>query len=281
MPRTTTAPAIVEHAYDLWRWLDPHLVGAPATTRATLGRHVTDAAIELLDLLLQTVYEPRGSAETAAILRRAAQRATLLRYLLRAMRNSRVLSLELHAPGDELFAPLARRVGLPLGSLTSQRWANRYLDPVDHLVKDRLRTRAYLRYMDDMLVFHDDRATLETIARAIESACHELRLRLHRWHVQPTAAGVGFVGFRIHADRVRVRATSVARARRRLRWQRGSSGDDVLRLLPGLRAVFGHWRHADSWRLREGTLRELGLFVGDDAPEPAVASPTAPGKTSV
>jgi hypothetical protein len=45
-----------------------------------------------------------------------------------------------HFDGDDLFSPLSRSVGLPLGSLTSQLWANRYLDPVDHVVKDRFRT---------------------------------------------------------------------------------------------------------------------------------------------
>jgi len=171
-----------------------------------------------------------------------------------------------YVPGDDLFTPVGRRVGLPLGSLTSQLWANRYLDPVDHLAKDHLRVRAYLRYMDDMLVMHDDRGALVAIARRIEDACHGLRLRLHRWDVQPTAAGVGFVGFRIHRGQVRVRGSSVARARRRLRWQVRCAAGDVAKVLPGLRAVFGHWGHADSWRLRERTLRELGLFAGDEAP---------------
>lgn len=173
-----------------------------------------------------------------------------------------------YVPGDDLFTPLGRRVGLPLGSLTSQLWANRYLDPVDHLVKDRLRVRAYLRYMDDMLVFHDDRAALVALARRIEDACHAVRLRLHPWDVQPTAAGVGFVGFRVRGDHVRVRATAVARARRRLRWQLRCAGGDPRAVLPNLRAVFGHWGHADTWRLREQTLRELGLLADDDAPPP-------------
>jgi len=173
----------------------------------------------------------------------------------------------LYVPGDDLFAPHARTVGLPLGSLLSQLFANRYLDPVDHLVKDRLHLRGYLRYMDDMLLFHDDRRALEEVARRVEDACHGLRLRLHAWCVQPTAAGVGFVGYRVMPDHVRVRRTSVNRALRRLRWQLrhvGDLGDEGVRA--GLRAVFAHWRHAQSWRLRARTLRRLGLLAGDDTP---------------
>lgn len=172
----------------------------------------------------------------------------------------------LYVPGDDLFAPVDRVVGLPLGSLMSQLWANRYLDPVDHLVKDRLRVRAYLRYMDDMLLFHDDARALSSIAREVEGACHALRLRLHPWSVQPTKAGVGFVGYRVMGEQVRVRRTSVNRAMRRLRW-RMAQGEDLsdAAFRDALRSVFAHWRHADSWRLRTRALRELGLHADDDS----------------
>lgn len=166
-----------------------------------------------------------------------------------------------YVPGDDLFTPLGRRVGLPLGSLTSQLWANRYLDPVDHLVKDRLRVRGYLRYMDDMLVFGDDRATVVDIAQRIEAACHALRVRLHPWRVRRTCEGVNFVGYRILPDHVRVRRSTVARAERRLRFHLRHV-DDLKdeRFRESLRAVFAHWDHADSWRLKERTLRRLGLL---------------------
>ena len=171
----------------------------------------------------------------------------------------------MYVPGDDLFTPMQRAVGLPLGSLLSQLWANRYLDPVDHLVKDRLRLRGYLRYMDDMLLFHDDRTTLVDLARRVEDACHGLRLRLHPWEVLPTRGGVGFVGFRVIGKQVRVRRSTVTRAVRRMRWQmqQGWGWSDE-RFRTGLRAVFAHWAHADSWRLRERVLQDLGIFAGDD-----------------
>lgn len=170
----------------------------------------------------------------------------------------------LHFDGDELFTPESRVVGLPLGSLTSQLWANRYLDPIDHVAKDRLRHRAYLRYMDDLLLFHDDRSALENVAHRIEAECALLRLRLHAWDVQPTRGGVGFVGYRVMPDHVRVRRTSVNRAMRRMRWQRAHGADlSDPTFRAGLRAVFAHWSHADSWRLRDRVLRKLGLHADD------------------
>lgn len=65
----------------------------------------------------------------------------------------------LYFPGDDLFSPLERRRGLPIGNLTSQFLANVLLDRVDHLVKDQLRVGRYLRYVDDLAAFGDDKAS--------------------------------------------------------------------------------------------------------------------------
>lgn len=172
-----------------------------------------------------------------------------------------------HFPGDDLFTPLERAVGLPIGNLTSQHFANRYLSPVDHRLKDRLRVRAYLRYMDDMLVFGRERAQVEGFARAVEEACWRQRLRLHPWQARPTRAGVTFLGYRILPDHTRVRRSSVARAEKRLAElaaavRAGSLPQEAL--TRSLRATFAHWRHADTMRLRIRTLRKLGLLHGDE-----------------
>jgi retron-type reverse transcriptase len=52
-------------------------------------------------------------------------------------------------PGDDQFTPGVRRRGIPIGNQTSQFFANVYLDPFDHFVKDRLGIRGYVRYVDD------------------------------------------------------------------------------------------------------------------------------------
>ena len=62
-------------------------------------------------------------------------------------------------PGDDLFA-VNRPRGLPIGNLTSQFWANVYLSPIDHFVKRELRCPGYVRYVDDLLLFGDDRGML-------------------------------------------------------------------------------------------------------------------------
>lgn len=69
--------------------------------------------------------------------------------------------VHLYYPGDDLFTPFERRRGLPIGNLTSQLFANVYLDRLDHFVKEALRAPGYLRYVDDFALFHDDPDVLE------------------------------------------------------------------------------------------------------------------------
>ncbi len=125
--------------------------------------------------------------------------------------------------------------------------------------------RPYLRYMDDMLLFANERQELTGWARAVEEQAWKLRLRLHAWEVRPTREGVNFLGFRILPNEVRVRRSSVNRAR--LNLKRAHEHDDP-RFAERLRAVFAHWAHGDTFRLRTAVLRELGLLASAEMEPP-------------
>ena len=85
-----------------------------------------------------------------------------------------------HFPGDDLLTPSQRRRGLPIGNLTSQLSANIYLNSFDHFVKERLKVKKYLRYVDDFAFFSDNHTFLSQIRPAIEDYLGQLRLRLHQ-----------------------------------------------------------------------------------------------------
>lgn len=79
----------------------------------------------------------------------------------------------------------------------------------------------YPRYLDDFLLFGDDRVRLRAHGRAVNAKLAELRLAMHpdKYRLGPTRLGVDFVGFVVFADgRIRVRRASVRRYRRR-RWE--------------------------------------------------------------
>jgi retron-type reverse transcriptase len=108
--------------------------------------------------------------------------------------------VNLHFPGDDLFAPYGRRRGLPIGNLTSQFSANVYLDPLDHFCTEVLGA-PYLRYVDDFALFHDDPAVLEHWRQRISRFLEGRRLKLHprKSFVAPTSEPAEFLGYVLHA----------------------------------------------------------------------------------
>lgn len=113
-------------------------------------------------------------------------------------------------PGDDLTAAWRPR-GLPIGNLTSQQWANVYLNPLDQFVKRELKCAAYLRYCDDFLLFHNEKAQLHQWRQEIIHFLQTLRLTLHEGKsaVFPVHLGVDFVGFRVFPTHRRLRRGNV------------------------------------------------------------------------
>jgi hypothetical protein len=119
--------------------------------------------------------------------------------------------------GDDLFA-VNRPRGLPIGNLTSQFWANCYLDPFDHFVKRELRCKAYLRFVDDFLLFSGDKRQLWDWQEAIVERMAHQRLTIHeeRAQVRPVSDGIPFLGFVVFRHRRRLKRRKGIAYRRRL-----------------------------------------------------------------
>lgn len=178
--------------------------------------------------------------------------------------NSNPQSEELvYFPGDTLLTPLERRAGLPIGNLTSQFFANMYLNAFDHWVKESLKIRNYLRYVDDFLLFGDDWQQLADAKEAIATQMTALRLQLHPIKTQlfETRHGLNFVGFRILplGDTfpkdicIRVRNDNLRRSRLRLKQLQHDYAIGHLSLadlVQRLRSWEAHLMHGDTHRLR-------------------------------
>jgi retron-type reverse transcriptase len=172
----------------------------------------------------------------------------------------------LYMPGDDLFA-VARPHGLPIGNLTSQWWANLYLSPLDHLLAKVIGIRAFARYMDDIVIFGDDRTGLEAVWRTCEAHAFALRLRLHprKCRITATREGVRFLGFTMRQTfgggvSVRLRRESIERFRARMArlmvlYGVGAVGPEEVR--SRIAAWSGHARHGDTRALCERLLGEL------------------------
>jgi len=164
-----------------------------------------------------------------------------------------------YLPGDVLFA-VCRPRGLPIGNLTSQFWANVYLNELDQFVKRQLRCPAYLRYVDDFLLFADDKRQLWAWKDAIRTRLAALRLTLHAREstVYPVATGIPFLGFRVYPDhRLLKRRNGVAFARRLRGWRRLVTRRKLTlaALTPRVRGWVAHAAHGDTWGLRRALLK--------------------------
>lgn len=108
-------------------------------------------------------------------------------------------------------------LGLPIGNLTSQYFANHYLSGCDHHIKEKLRVPEYVRYMDDMLLFGNDVCTLrkavDEVARYVGEVLH---LQIKPPIVVSTAVGVPFLGYRLKRHRVGLTCRSRNRFARKM-----------------------------------------------------------------
>lgn len=110
-------------------------------------------------------------------------------------------------------------VGMPIGNLLSQMFANIYLNELDQYCKRVLGVTYYERYMDDIMILSDDKAKLHEWKRLIEGFLeNELHLSLNKKTcIRPINQGMEFVGYRIFPDHVQLRKSTTLRITRALR----------------------------------------------------------------
>lgn len=146
-------------------------------------------------------------------------------------------------------------VGLPIGHLTSQWFANLVLDRMDPQVTEEMRAPGYLRYMDDFVLFADSKSWLRQAHAEIAAhvAAIGLELKGRATVLAPTRQGLPFLGFRIYRSTVRLRPDNLRRTRARLRqrqWQFDHGMFDEDRLADCTRSVTAHLAHGDTLALR-------------------------------
>jgi retron-type reverse transcriptase len=155
--------------------------------------------------------------------------------------------------------------GLPIGNLTSQFWANCYLNAFDHFVQRELGCRGYVRYVDDGLVFADDKSLLWAWREAILDRLGKLRLTIHPGaHPRPTREGFPFLGFVVYPTHRLLKRRNAVAYRRRLKkliegWFTGQQTQDSV--VASWRGWINHARYGDTWGLRKSMLLHFPMVL--------------------
>lgn len=156
--------------------------------------------------------------------------------------------------------------GLPIGSLTSQLFANVYLGELDHYLKDRLRVKHYVRYMDDFVVLSDDKQYLVDLLAMVKIFIEtklKLRLNKKKTEVKPLSQGVDFVGYRLFKNHKLPRRRNVKAAKIRFREvaHRYKHGEATLAEAREVVMSFvAYMHHCDGWKTTESRLNDFVLI---------------------
>lgn len=157
--------------------------------------------------------------------------AVLLEILQRRIKDERLMRLlekiincdgekfglpRFTGPDDVELEDWLGDVGMPIGNLTSQLFANIYLNELDQFCKHVLHIHNYVRYMDDIVILARSKAEAQEYLRAIEEF---LRVELHldlneKTAIRPVNKPVEFVGYIVTADNLRLRKQTVRRMKR-------------------------------------------------------------------
>ncbi|MBL5768227.1 reverse transcriptase/maturase family protein [Heyndrickxia sporothermodurans] len=155
-------------------------------------------------------------------------------------------------------------MGMPIGNLTSQLFANLYLNEMDQYAKHELGLHHYIRYMDDIIILHPNKEELLEVLEEVDVFLKsELKLQLNnKTSIRPISCGVEFVGYRIWTTHRKLRKATVKKMKSRFKYlkrafARGEVNADEVR--PTVMSYLGFMKHANCYRLQQKTLKEFVL----------------------
>ncbi len=161
-------------------------------------------------------------------------------------------------PDHKSLFKVAPDQGLPIGNLTSQFFANVYLNEFDQFVKHKLKVKYYLRYVDDLLLLSQDKDELKIWRDEIDRFLQDkLKLKLHpqKQILQTVDKGIDFVGFIVKPDYSLIRRGIVKNLKAKL-WEfnqapKETDGEKIKQILSMVNSYYGQFKHAKTFGLRQ------------------------------
>jgi len=148
-------------------------------------------------------------------------------------------------PKHKSLFSASKNKGLPIGNLSSQFFANLYLNELDHYIKRKLKCHYYIRYMDDLILLSGNKKQLMNWMVLIEKFLAEhLDLSLHptKQTIAPISNGINFVGYVVRPNYILVRKRVIGNLKHKIFNNTINS--------ESWNSYLGHFKHAQTKRLK-------------------------------
>lgn len=156
--------------------------------------------------------------------------------------------------------------GLPIGNLTSQFFANIYLNSFDHFIKEELKVKRYVRYMDDFIIILNTMEELKIIKKKIEEYLLNmlnLSLKKEATYFNKVDNGISFCGVRIFKNLIRVKRESITISQTKIKQKLKEYQNKEIteeELYKTLNSIFGYWKKYNTRNLRIKLIKKFNLI---------------------
>jgi retron-type reverse transcriptase len=238
----------------LYPFFDPLFIADSFSCRMGKGTH---AAMKRFHIFARSVS--RNHTQTCWVLKMDVRKffANIDHDVLLSLLYRRVHCLQIMWLFEQVISSFPAggvEKGLPLGNLTSQLFANVYMDELDQFVKHRLHAKQYIRYADDFVILSTDRQWLtEQLPKIEDFLWQRLRLNIHpkKIELKTIASGVDFLGWVHFPDHRVLRTVTKKRMKRRVAEKPEEST---------LRAYTGLLRHGNAEKLTDEVENMYWMF---------------------
>lgn len=146
--------------------------------------------------------------------------------------------------------------GLPIGNLSSQFFANVYLDKLDQYAKHKLKLQHYARYVDDIVILGDDGSELDAVYKKLSAFVEntlDVKFHPNKKEINRIDVGVNFVGYIIKPWCKYIRRSTIDNM-----YKRTALHSDFEPLRATVNSYFGMLRHANAFKERKRAAMHLG-----------------------
>lgn len=168
---------------------------------------------------------------------------------------------------DSFHSELGQSKGAPIGNLTSQLFANIYLNELDQFIKHQLRISYYLRYTDDFIILNENMDFLTNLIPIIKTFLeNNLRLTLHpqKISIRKYHQGINFLGYILFSHHCLPRTKTCRRLFAKIKNKVGQFHQEEITLETldnSLQSYLGFLTHANSYKLTQKLKNQIWFWL--------------------